>query len=163
MFSRRKNWKVAVVFMIGSFISAAAAGPVGSILGRASFGCIVLAIISTGILYADWKTPNEAVLAKLLISIFLMLGCFNFYRDAKNGCIDFSNRWNENLAIIQQEKQAGNLDIYVNPIFPRNRFCAAYGLDDFKPEKDNNHWLNRGAAKYFGVHTIQSIKVETKK
>lgn len=158
-----KHKKISFLYLMGAVISAFAFGVVGMLHSRVWFSCIVFLIVSAGIMLEQLKGNVKIKRIKFILSAFIIISSLFFYKEAKNGIVDFNNRWNENLAIIQQEKQAGNLDIYVNPIFPRNRFCAAYGLDDFKPEKDNNHWLNRGAAKYFGVHTIQSIKVETKK
>ena len=65
--------------------------------------------------------------------------------------------------IIAEEKAKGNLDVYVNPITPLNKFCATYGLDDIKPHDENQNWLNKGIAQYYGLHTIQSIHVHPEK
>ena len=75
--------------------------------------------------------------------------------------MDYYRRWNANIQIIQAEKAKGNLDVYVNPITPKNRFCAAYKLDDIKPQRENTHWLNKSIAQYYGLHTIQSVHVDS--
>lgn len=82
---------------------------------------------------------------------------------AEDGINDYAARWNENLEIIAEEKAKGNLDVYVNPITPLNKFCATYGLDDIKPHDENQNWLNKGIAQYCGLHTIQSIHVHPEK
>ena len=61
------------------------------------------------------------------------------------------------------EKEKGNLDVYVNSITPKNKFCATYGLDDIKPKEENQHWLNKGVARAFGLRTIQSVHIKTDK
>ena len=58
---------------------------------------------------------------------------------AEDGINDYAARWNENLEIIAEEKAKGNLDVYVNPITPLNKFCATYGLDDIKHHDENQN------------------------
>ena len=88
---------------------------------------------------------------------------YHFYSDAKSAIIDYNEQWNRNVQIIQVEKEKGNMDVTVNPITPKNRFCAAYLLSDIQPRQKNDNWLNKGIAKYFGLHTIQSARIETEK
>ena len=61
------------------------------------------------------------------------------------------------------EKERGNLDVYVNPVTPKNKFCAAYGLDDIKDRENNKFWLNQQVAQTYGLHTIQSVHVKSGK
>lgn len=157
---KSKHKEVACVFSLSAVISAIAMGVVGGLHSRVFFSCIVFMIIAVGILYEDWNDNMTIRNIKAVITILLLLGSYNFYSYAKMGIIDYNNCWNENIRIIQQEKEDGNLDVTVNPITPKNRFCASYMLDDIKPASNNSHWLNKGVAKYYGLHTIQSAKIE---
>ena len=149
--------------MVGSFLSSIAFGVVGGIHTRVFLGVVVLMCISVGILFDGWENNIRIRKFKFLITVVLLLGTRSFYSTARNGIWDYRWRWEQNLKIIQNEKANGNLDVYVNPVTPKNKFCAAYGLDDIKPKEDNQHWLNRGVAHAFGLHTIQSVKVNSPK
>lgn len=160
IFGNSKHKKLSCIFAISSIVSAIAMGIVGGLHSRIFFSCIVFMIIAVGILYEEWNDTITIKNVKTVITIFLILGSYNFYSYAKDSISDYNNRWNENIRIIQLEKERGNYDVTVNPIAPSNRFCAAYMLDDIKPASNNNHWLNIGVAKYYGLHTIQSIKIK---
>ena len=163
LLERSKNKKIAAVYFIGSVLSAAAFGLIGHIENRVFLGCTVLLIIAAGILYNDWNYNSRIRKVRVLITLCLLLSSISFYHMAEDGINDYAARWNENLEIIAEEKAKGNLDVYVNPITPLNKFCATYGLDDIKPHDENQNWLNKGIAQYYGLHTIQSIHVHPEK
>lgn len=156
---KSENKKLACLFIAGAIVSAVAMGVVGGLHSRVFFSCIVFIIIAVGILYEDWNYSVPIRNLKALITVLLILGSYQFSSYAKSAIVDYNNRWNENVRIIQMEKSRGNLDIIVNPITPKNRFCAAYLLDDIKPASNNKHWLNTGVARYYGLNSIQSIKL----
>lgn len=160
IFSKAKNKELSALFMAGSFLASMAFGLVGSIHTRVFLGVVVLMCISVGILFDEWKGDIKIREFKFLITCVLLLGTMSFYSTARNGILDYNWRWEQNLKIIQIEKAKGNLDVYVNPIVPKSKFCATYGLEDIKPEGNNKHWLNQGVARAFGLHTIQSVKVD---
>lgn len=156
--SKSRNKKLSAMFMTGAFLSSIAFGVVGQIHTRVFLGVVMLMCISVGILYDGWETNNQVRKFKFVLAAVLVLGTMSFYNIARDGIDDYGRRWNENLKIIETEKAKGNMDIYVNPIAPKNKFCATYGLDDIKPKENNRHWLNRGVARAFGLNSIQSIK-----
>lgn len=159
IFSKSKNKQLSVLFMVGAFISSIVFGVVGDIHTRVFLGVVVLMSISVGILLEGWEDDLRMKEFKFLITVILFLGTISFNSIARDGIHDYQWRWNQNLKIIETEKMKGNLDIYVNSITPKNKFCATYGLDDIQPKERNDHWLNRGVAHAFGLHTIQSIKI----
>lgn len=120
-------------------------------------------VIAVGLLYDDWNDTLTIRQCRCFLMIALLLGMHTFYSDARTGIQDYANRWNQNLVIIQMEKEKGNLNVYVNPVTPKYKFCATYGLDNIKPKEENQHWLNKGVAYAFGLHTIQSVHVKTNK
>ena len=162
-FVKTTRKKVAALFMAAGIMSAVSMSVVGSISGRVFLGCVVLMVIAVGLLYDDWDDTLTIRQCRCFLMIALLLGMNTFYSDARTGIQDYANRWNQNLAIIQMEKEKGNLDVYVNPVTPKNKFCATYGLDDIKPKEENQHWLNKGVAHAFGLHTIQSVHIKTDK
>jgi len=162
-FVKTRRKKVAALFMAAGVMSAVSMSVVGGISGRVFLGCVVLMVIAVGLLYDDWNDTLTIRQYRCLLMIALLLGMHTFYSDARTGIQDYANRWNQNLAIIQLEKEKGNFDVYINPVTPKNKFCATYGLDDIKPKEENQHWLNKGVAHAFGLHTIQSIYVKTDK
>lgn len=159
--SSRKS--LSSVFMMSGVLSAVAMSVVGGIYTRTFLGCVVLMIISVGMLYDDWNDTVNVRKCRAVLFICLCLGMHIFYVTARDGINDYANAWNQNLEIIRTEKEKGNLDVYVNPITPKNKFCATYGLDDIKPKDNNQHWLNKGVAHAFGLHTIQSVYVNPQK
>lgn len=152
--------EIALIYFLGAVISSVAFSVIGRLEGRVFFGTVILMIIAVGILYEQWTQTLVIRKMKFMVTLLLVFGSINFYSDARDGIKDYAARWNDNQKIVQLEKEKGNLDIYVNPIFPKNKFCATYGLDDIKPKNQNKHWLNTGVAKYFGLRTIQSVSVE---
>lgn len=159
--SKRKN--LSLIFMLSGILSAIAMSVVGGIATRTFLGCVVLMTISVGILYDDWDDTVSIRKCWIALVICLVMGMHAFYSDARTGIIAYANAWNHNQEIIRLEKERGNLDVFVNPITPQNKFCATYGLDDIKPKEDNQHWLNSGVARAFGLHTIQSVHVNPQK
>ena len=149
----------AVIFLLGSFVSAIAFSVIGTLNSRVYFGPIILMIIAVGILLNQYGVSLTQKKAKFLLCILMLLGSYNFYQYGRDGIKDYANRWNYNQNIIMREKNKGNLDVFINPMPVNNKFCATYKLDDIKPQRENKHWLNNGVAKYFGLHTIQSVEV----
>ncbi|RGS70091.1 hypothetical protein DWX75_11330 [Mitsuokella sp. AF21-1AC] len=160
---RSAKKSLSSVFMISGVLSAVAMSVVGGIYTRTFLGCVVLMIISVGMLYDDWNDTVNVRKCRAMLLVCLCLGMHIFYVTARDGINDYANAWNQNLEIIRTEKEKGNLDVYVNPITPKNKFCATYGLDDIKPKENNQHWLNTGVAHAFGLHTIQSVHVNPQK
>lgn len=157
--SPQKN--ISANYMMAGVFSALSMSVVGHIGGRIFLGCVVFMIISVGILYNDWRESISIEKCRAILLICMLLGLHGFYIEARNEINDYAYRWNQNIEIIYQEKKRGNLDVYINPITPRNKFCAAYGLDDIQPEINNQHWLNKGVANAFGLHTIQTLYKNT--
>ena len=162
-FIKTTRKKIAALFMAAGVMSAVSMSVVGGISGRVFLGCVVLMVIAVGLLYDEWNDTLTIRKCRCFLMIALLLGMHTLYSDARTGIQDYANRWNQNLAIIQMEKGKGNLDVYVNPVTPKNKFCATYELDDIKPKEENQHWLNKGVAHAFGLHTIQSVHVKTDK
>lgn len=163
VFVKTPRWKIASLFMAAGVMSAVSMSVVGGIHDRIFLGCVVLMVIAVGLLYDDWNDTVTIRKFRIVLMIALMLGLRLFYSDGRTAIQDYASRWNQNLAIIQMEKEKGNLDVYVNPVTPKNKFCATYELDDIKPKEENQHWLNKGVAHAFGLHTIQSVHVKTDK
>ena len=160
---RSSKKSLSSAFMMAGVLSAMAMSVVSWIHTRIFLGCVVLMIISVGMLYNDWHDTVNVRKCRVVLFVCLCLGMHIFYVTARDGINDYANAWNQNLEIIRTEKENGNLDIYVNPITPKNKFCATYGLDDIKPKENNQHWLNTGVARAFGLHTIQSVHVNPQK
>ena len=163
IFLKSQRKKLAFLFMIAGVMSAVSMSVVGGITNRTFLGCVVLMIISVGLLYDDWNNTITIRKYRFFLMIALLLGMHTFYNDALSGIQDYRAQWNQNLAIIQMEKERGNLDVYVNPVTPKNKFCAAYGLDDIKDRENNKFWLNQQVAQTYGLHTIQSVHVKSGK
>lgn len=159
IYGKSRHKLLAVNFLVGAVLAAMAMGIVDSLQERTFLGCTVFMTISAGILYHDWNGSISINKAKFILSIAMIIGVGCFYITGRDAIMDYYRRWNTNIKIIQAEKAKGNLDVYVNPITPKNRFCAAYKLDDIKPKNENNHWLNNSIAQYYGLHTIQSVRV----
>ena len=151
--------KEAVIFLIGSIVATAAFSVIGIIHSRVYFGPIVLMTIATGILLDQYGTNLNKKKVCFFLSVLMLIGSYNIYQYAADGIYNYSVRWNTNQNIIRREKNNGNLDVYINPMPVDNKFCATYQLEDIKPERENKHWLNRGIARYFGLHTIQSVEI----
>lgn len=160
IYSKSHYKLLAGTFFIGTVLAAIAMGVVDSLQERTFLGCTVFMTISAGILYYDWSGSLAIHKAKVILSMAMIIGVGCFYITGRDGIMDYYRRWNANIQIIQAEKAKGNLDVYVNPITPKNRFCAAYKLDDIKPQRENTHWLNKSIAQYYGLHTIQSVHVD---
>ena len=151
--------KLAIAFMLAGVLASVAMSAVGSIATRTFLGCVILMIISVGLLYDDWNDTIVVQKCRIILLIIFLIGIHGFYSEARTGIRDYANAWSQNIEIIKSEKAKGNLDVYVNPISPRNKFCATYGLDDIKPKEQNQHWLNKGIANAYGLKTIQSVHV----
>lgn len=161
LFSNRiKKKEIAVLYLAGAFTASVAFSVIGTLSGRVVFGPAILAIVAVGILYGQWQGTMGIEKVRTMLLILMVLGSYGFYKQARDGINDYAARWDYNQRIIYAEKEKGNLDVFINPITPKNKFCATYGLDDIKPQKANRHWLNSGVAKYFELHTIQSVSVE---
>ena len=157
----RKNPRkqLAIILMLAGILASASMSVVGSIESRVFLGSAVLMIISVGLLYDDWRDTLDIRKCRVALLIILLIGMQGFYSEARVAIRDYGIAWNQNLEIIKAEKAKGNLDVYVNPITAKNKFCATYGLDDIQPQEKNQHWLNKGVAKAYGLNTIQSIHV----
>lgn len=94
-----------MVYFIGAVLSAGAMGIVGNLSTRVFLGCTVLLIIAAGILYDEWHYSFRIRQTKTLITICLLLASVSIYHTAKDGINDYAMRWNENLKIIEMEKQ----------------------------------------------------------
>ena len=149
----------AVIFLLGSFVAAVSFSVIGTLSSRIFFGPIVLMTIAVGILLEQYITCLSKKRLQFSLCILMLLGSYNFYQYGRMGIIDYANRWNANQNIIKREIAKGNLDVFINPMPVDNKFCATFMLDDIKPQRENKNWLNTGVAKYFGLHTIQSIEV----
>ena len=158
-----RNKKLSLMFMAGAFLSSIAFGIVGHIHTRVFLGVVMLMCISVGVLFDGWEGNTQIRKFRFMLTLILVMSSVAFYSTALEGINDYDRRWKQNLEIIQVEKENGNLDVYVNPIAPKNKFCAAYGLDDIKPKKENQYWLNKGVAHAYGLKSIQSIRVDDMK
>jgi hypothetical protein len=158
-----KHKILATNFVFGTVLVALVMGIVGPLSNRTFLSCVVMMSIATGILYNDWYNGAASRKIKVSLTIAMLVSLSIFYSTARVGIVDYANRWDNNVKIIQVEKAKGNLDVYVNPITPKNKFCGTYGLEDIKPKNKNQHWLNRGIATYYGLHTIQTVYIELTK
>ncbi|MDY4415840.1 DUF6056 family protein [Selenomonas sp.] len=159
LFGNSKNKMLSLLYTSGAFISAMALGVVGSIGARFILGSILLLIIAVGISYEDIFQDLQGKKIQVLLVIFFLLCMHSLYGIARIGINDYNAQWQNVEQIIQTEKEKGNYDVVVNPVIPRNRFCAAYGLDSIKPESTMDHWLNKTVAEHYHLHSIRSVFV----
>ena len=153
---KSRNKILASVYALGAFLSCIAYTAVGQIGSRVAFAPIAFLTIALGILYKDEFAEIKDRKNRIVITIILMMSMTAMVNDARKAIWEYDALWKENLEIIQTAKAKGELDVMVHPNVPKNKFCAAYGLEDIKPADQIDHWLNTGVARYYKLHTIQS-------
>ncbi len=157
---------LSAVYVMGAMSSAASLGVVEPMKTRTYFVPVIFMIVAVGIMYTELS--NEMTTKKIgletlrklktFIAIFLVAGSIGLFWEARDGIIDYAYQWNETMAIIEEQKAIGNLDVVVNDIPPRNRFCAEWRLSYI--HDDPMFWVNRYIAEYYGLHTIKIAHVK---
>ena len=117
---RSAKKSLSSVFMISGVLSAVAMSVVGGIYTRTFLGCVVLMIISVGILYDDWNDTVNVRKCRVVLFVCLCLGMHIFYVTARDGINDYANAWNQNLEIIRTEKEKGNPSRVYTSTFKNN-------------------------------------------
>ena len=158
LFGKSKNKALSLLFASGAIVGAMALGPVGSIGARYILDSILFLTISVGVCYTDIFQDAQGRKVRLILAGFLLLGMHSLYGIARIGIHDYRDQWAVTEQIIQNEKAKGNLDIVVNPIVPKNKYCAAYGLENITSHSD--HSMNRYIAEYYRIHSIKSIYIK---
>ena len=93
----------AIIFFLGSFVSAVAFSVIGTLSSRTFFGPIVLMIIAVGILLEQYCVYLNQKRIQFLLCLLMLLGSYNFYQYGLIGINDYVNRWNANQNIIKRE------------------------------------------------------------
>lgn len=162
--SSRKT--LALIYVVGAMASAASLGVVEPMKTRTYFVPVIFMVAAAGIMYTEMSNEPTtqkigiATLRKLkaFILIFLVAGSIGLFWEAREGVVDYLYQWRETLAIIEEQKAVGNLDVVVNDIPPRNKFCAEWRLSYI--HDDPEFWTNRYIAKYYGLRTIRIAQVK---
>ncbi len=152
---------LSAVYVIGAMTSAASLGVIEPMKTRTYFVPVIFMIVAVGIMYTEFsneKTTKKISLEtlrklKTFIAIFLVAGSIGLFWEARDGVIDYAQQWNETMAIINEQKSTGNLDVLVNDIPPRNRFCAGWRLSYI--HDDPKFWVNRSISRFYGINTIK--------
>ncbi len=158
---KSKNKILSCIYASTSFVTCIAFTAVAHIGGRVMFMPIVLLIIAVGILYEDEFADIDVMdrVFRIITATIFVIAMASLFSNARTAIEDYNVQWQENVRIIEASKTEGNLDVIVNSNVPKNKFCAAYGLDDIKKADEIHHWVNDGVARYFKIHTIHSAHI----
>lgn len=128
------------------------------LINRIFLGPIFMLTIAAGILLTDAIAGAEGRTLRCLLVAFCLLGLVSLGSEAKRGVADYHQAWQAAVQTIEAERARGHLDVTIDPLFPPNRFCAAYDLGRIAPREKNHAGLNRSIAGHFGLRTIQTVR-----
>ncbi len=144
------DYKLLSVYVIGLFISmyAMLGSPVYA--NRAKIGSLLFIIIACCYLYTKLNFDDlkvRKIVAVLTIAIISIL--FSEYKLALNDIKAYKFRNDAKVEYILSEKAKGNLDVVVDPNYPKTKYAAPYGLEDLPTVRKSTSF-----AKYYGVNTV---------
>lgn len=148
--NKKIDYRLLSVYIIGLFTSmyAMLGSPVYA--NRAKIGSLLFVIIACCYLYTKLNFDNlkvKKIIAVLTIGIISIL--FSEYKLALNDIKDYKFRNDLKVEYILNEKSKGNLDIVVDPNYPKTKYAAPYGLEDLPTVRKSTSF-----AKYYGVNTV---------
>ncbi|MCI6086641.1 DUF6056 family protein [Selenomonas sp.] len=152
-----RKW-LAALYASGAFVSAFALAAATTLHNRIFLGPILMLTIAAGILLTDAIAGAEGRTLRCLLVAFCLLGLVSLGSEAKRGVADYHQAWQAAVQTIEAERARGHLDVTIDPLFPPNRFCAAYDLGRIAPREKNHAGLNRSIAGHFGLRTIQTVR-----
>lgn len=153
---KKVDYKLLSVYIIGFLISmyAMIGSPVYA--NRAKIGSLLFVVIACCYLYTNLDFSNikiRKIIAILTIAMISIL--FSEYKLAVYDIKDYKFRNDAKVEYILKEKAKGNMDIVVDPNYPKTRYAAPYGLEDLPTDGKTTSF-----AKYYGV---RSVRVEEDK
>ncbi|MBT3314744.1 MAG: hypothetical protein HN390_09020 [Anaerolineae bacterium] len=98
-----------------------------------------------GMLFAREKFRTLSTLFLVAAAIYPLRGAWQAYQSLPKYQA-YANAWDTRDAYIQSKRDSGIMDIAVPPM------DGMAGIKEF--DIDPNHWVNRGAADYYGVDAI---------
>ena len=126
---------------------------------RVTIHLTVLLIIADGILLqAILPRGNHRVTAACMLAALLVVTPSRVIEGLKDIYVVHGEMM-ENIAVIEQEKQAGNLDIVLPLPHPKSSYSIAYDMQ-YLDTKDPDTWPNDSMARYFGVNSLLGQEVE---
>lgn len=148
--NKKMDYKLLSVYVIGLFISmyAMLGSPVYA--NRAKIGSLLFIIIACCYLYTKLNFDDlkvRKIVAVLTIAIISIL--FSEYKLALNDIKAYKFRNDAKVEYILSEKAKGNLDVVVDPNYPKTKYAAPYGLEDLPTVRKSTSF-----AKYYGVNTV---------
>ena len=147
---KKMDYKILSIYIFGLIVSmyAMLGSPVYA--NRAKIGSLLFVIIACCYLYKYLNLENlniRKIVAVLTIAMISIL--FSEYKLAVNDIKDYKIRNDKKIEIILNEKEKGNLDIVVEPNYPKTKYAAPFGLEDLPAERKPTSF-----AKYYGVRTV---------
>lgn len=151
---KRKTILISILFFLTSYVAffAMFAAPIFPL--RATFGIIILLLISIFILIASIPIKNKVLKVGNLVLIIALFTVFSIDFQKKYKYLDYmSDLWDERYLYIEEQKKEGNKDItFTNELIWNKRF----EMGDFST--DSTDWMNQSFARYNGLNTVRVIK-----
>ena len=148
------DYKLLSVYVLGMLASMYAMAGAPYFADRAKLGTLVFAVIACGNLYTHLEFSSLKLRKLFAVLVILMIGVtYSEYKIARSDIKDYKLRNDAKVEHVLKEKANGNMDIVVEPNYPKTRYAAPYGLEDIS--KDVKHWTNTGFARYYGVKTVR--------
>ncbi len=143
----------SIILLCGTIASAYAMMITPYFPERAWSGIIVLALISTGMMFAIVQI-DTTVLKRILLSISITAFCFFCltYGEAFLDVRSVSRQAHQRVDYIMSEKEKGNLDVTLSPISRKSKFDAYPEEGDLT--YDVSHWRNNQIAQYYGLNSV---------
>lgn len=148
------DYKLLSLYIIGFLVSMYAMLGSPFYADRAKFGSLVFIVVACGYLYSklDFRDIQlRKIIAVLTVAVISIT--FSEFKTAKNDIKDYKLRNDAKVEHVLKEKALGNLDIIVEPNYPKTRYAAPDGLEDIS--YDVKYWTNTSFAKYYGVKTVR--------
>jgi len=121
---------------------------------RAWFGCIIMAIISVGMLVYQLTLCDNAVVRRVVLICalcWMVWGVFSFARSAYDAML-VDKAFDARDAYIEQQKAKGNHNLIIRSINPGEKRSPHYGVSDLSD--DPEHMRNIDMAKYYGLNSV---------
>ena len=148
------DYKLLSVYVLGMLASMYAMAGAPYFADRAKLGTLVFAVIACGNLYTHLEFSSLKLRKLFAVLVILMIGVtYSEYKIARSDIKNYKLRNDAKVEHVLKEKANGNMDIVVEPNYPKTRYAAPYGLEDIS--KDVKHWTNTGFARYYGVKTVR--------
>jgi len=123
---------------------------------RAFLIVTVFMVITLGnvLVQSKLKIPDIVKRNPLWFAIPILVFATFTFLDTTREIVGNYLRWQDRIEYILAEKEKGNLDLVVKPIYSQNRHLSSWELEDVSPDKE--HWANIAAARYFGLDSIRT-------